>query len=372
MGIIRLLLALSVVSLHCGPILSMQLVGGTAAVQAFYIISGFYMAMILTNKYVGKNHYKNFITNRLLKLLPTYWIILLTVIGLGIIGLYIGRNFIFERYNQSFDILPLKIQLLIIFSNLFIIGQDFLFFIGLDKSSGLFFENNYETSNFPLHHFIFVGQAWTLSIELMFYSIAPLINKLKSIHLTIIALLFLMCRFYLYSQGFNHKPWDYQFFPFELTFFLSGMLMFRFYNNLMSDKLLKQTKNGLPFFFFIVLFILTFQYVPLSNQIKMYLFYVCFVISLPFIFHYSKGSKIDRLIGELSYPVYLSHIMIGYVVGQLFPVKSFLFSLTTASLSIIFSILLNKYLIGRIEIYRQKRIEKTLAIRNAKNESIAN
>lgn len=66
MGILRLLLAISVIIAHTESVFGVRLVGGVIAVQAFYIISGFYMAMILTEKYIGKNSYKLFITNRLL------------------------------------------------------------------------------------------------------------------------------------------------------------------------------------------------------------------------------------------------------------------------------------------------------------------
>ena len=47
MGLLRLILAISVVIWHSSPIFGISLVGGQAAVQAFYIISGFYMALIL-------------------------------------------------------------------------------------------------------------------------------------------------------------------------------------------------------------------------------------------------------------------------------------------------------------------------------------
>src|SRR5450759_1833879 len=81
MGIIRVLLALSVVAAHFGGIWNLRFVGGQVAVQSFYIISGFYMSLILNEKYVGKNKsYKLFITNRFLRLYPIYWTVLLLTI----------------------------------------------------------------------------------------------------------------------------------------------------------------------------------------------------------------------------------------------------------------------------------------------------
>ena len=51
MGLLRVILALSVAVAHFGGFFGYTIAGGFAAVQMFYIISGFYMATILTEKY---------------------------------------------------------------------------------------------------------------------------------------------------------------------------------------------------------------------------------------------------------------------------------------------------------------------------------
>ena len=77
MGILRILLAISVVLSHSSSIFRVSFVGGPLAVQAFFIISGFYMSLILNEKYIGVNNsYKLFISNRFLRLYPMYWVIL--------------------------------------------------------------------------------------------------------------------------------------------------------------------------------------------------------------------------------------------------------------------------------------------------------
>jgi peptidoglycan/LPS O-acetylase OafA/YrhL len=82
MGIIRLLLALAVVIAHAGSISGFRMVEGAIAVQAFYIIPGFYMVLMLNEKYVDQAHsYRLFITNRLLRLHPIYWAMLALSVG---------------------------------------------------------------------------------------------------------------------------------------------------------------------------------------------------------------------------------------------------------------------------------------------------
>jgi hypothetical protein len=60
MGLIRVLLALAVVDFHAvrfasSPhFLNLPWINGGVAVQSFFVISGFYMALILSGKYAGR------------------------------------------------------------------------------------------------------------------------------------------------------------------------------------------------------------------------------------------------------------------------------------------------------------------------------
>ena len=56
--------------------------GGQVPVELFYIISGFYMALVLNEKYVGPGSARVFYINRMLCLLPAYWV--MAVIALAI------------------------------------------------------------------------------------------------------------------------------------------------------------------------------------------------------------------------------------------------------------------------------------------------
>ena len=72
MGIVRFLLALCVVVTHApgGTIFGVRLLSGIVAVQAFYVISGFLITMILNERkqyrYIG-----NFYLSRYLRLWPS-------------------------------------------------------------------------------------------------------------------------------------------------------------------------------------------------------------------------------------------------------------------------------------------------------------
>ncbi len=84
MGLLRLLLAISVVLAHLQFIFGYSLIGTRPAVQSFFIISGFYMSLILTEKYVGKKgSYFLFISNRFLRIFPIYWLTLILTITIS-------------------------------------------------------------------------------------------------------------------------------------------------------------------------------------------------------------------------------------------------------------------------------------------------
>src|SRR5262245_48480055 len=80
MGMVRVALAMAVVLWHL-PLPSYKFLSGGLAVQAFFIISGFYMALVLNGKYkdVGL-----FYSNRLLRLFPTYFV----MVALTIVAVY--------------------------------------------------------------------------------------------------------------------------------------------------------------------------------------------------------------------------------------------------------------------------------------------
>jgi len=77
MGLIRFMLAISVVIAHTSDLFGFGFVGGEMAVKIFFMISGFYMALILNEKYIGANSsYWLFLKNRLLRLYPLYFLVL--------------------------------------------------------------------------------------------------------------------------------------------------------------------------------------------------------------------------------------------------------------------------------------------------------
>lgn len=360
MGILRFLLALSVVLAHAGPIFGFRLVGGQIAVQSFYIISGFYMTLILNEKYVGANNsYKLFISNRLLRLYPIYWTVLLLTI-LYSIGLYFYTNGndmgSLSYYADYWQHIGVTGFIFLVFTNIFLFLQDTIMFLGLDTHTGnFFFTSNFIETSPPLYKFLLIPQAWTIGVEIAFYLIAPfLVRKKLKVIIPLIAISLLLRIILIFHFGYKHDPWTYRFFPTELVFFLLGIIAYHVYKRLqkieLKDTHLKLIWGG------VIAFTLVYGFLP--TQIKGLVYLTAFFLALPFVFILTKSWKKDTYIGELSYPIYISHMFVLIMIEALnIPLPGGL-GLTVSLLTVLLSILLNNVVAKRIERIRQKRLVK--------------
>ncbi|UEG49457.1 acyltransferase [Ferruginibacter lapsinanis] len=357
MGLLRLILALAVVIAHSTDFFGLKFVGGQIAVQAFYIISGFYMSLILNEKYINKNgSYKLFITNRFLRLFPIYWLILFFTILFSAYlyfstnGTQSGALFSYTHYSGH---LNLKTFFFLIFTNIFLFFQDIVMFLGLDNSGALFFTTNFQNSSPPVFTFLLIPQAWTVGVEIMFYIFAPFIVRRSIKVIAVLIFMSLLLRVLLYHNGLNFDPWTYRFFPTELLFFLLGNVSYRIYTKMKTVNM----HRYIPTAMLALLFVFTFFYNQIVFPKKMYVYFLVFFLFLPFVFQKTKKWKWDTFIGDLSYPVYISHVFILSLIHYFkAPLLFNNLGITLAIYTIIFSIPINLLISKNIEKYRQRRV----------------
>lgn len=358
MGVIRLILAISVVLAHAGSIFGISIVGGPIAVETFYIISGFYMSLILNEKYIGKNgSYRLFLSNRLLRLLPIYWFILLLTIIVSLSFAYRSHGEFWSKLQPYIDYrgkMSFISLFYLIFANLFLLGQDIVMFLGLNLNTGnLFFTSNFWNTTPRLYTFLLVPQAWTIGVEITFYLIAPFLVRRKPAIVLMLIGLSLTLRILLIKNGLSNDPWNYRFFPNELMFFLLGNLGYRIFKRI--EKL--EIDKGYLLFITGSIISFTFFFNNLSFLHKTSLFFIAFFLSLPFVFKLSKSNKVDQIIGDLSYPVYLSHMFILIFIEKFeLVVRHIGKGLTVVILTILFSWFINKIIAKPLERVRQRRL----------------
>ena len=323
MGMLRLLLALAVVAAHAGPAFGWQgllMTEGPRSVQAFYAVSGFYMTLVLHEKYVGPGSSGVFLRARLLRLYPMYAVVAAATVTAALLFQAAGLGVFppLAHWQAHAGALNATDAALLAASNALLVGQDALCFAALDPAtSGLGWHANAFAQPQPAWPFLFVPQAWTVCVELMFYAVAPLLVRRPVWLLAGLALLSYLARAWtIRSFGVGWDPWTYRFFPFELAHFLLGALACRGYFALRSRHLLPRPLCLVALVAAIALPIAA----PHLGDAAWKGWYAApglvplLACLLPFVFAATRDSTLDRAIGELSYPVYLVHFLCVYAV----------------------------------------------------------
>jgi peptidoglycan/LPS O-acetylase OafA/YrhL len=176
-----------------------------------------------------------------------------------------------------------------------------------------FFENDW----------MLIGQAWSLASEILFYALAPFI--VRSIPRILVAFcVSVAIRWALvFGAGFHSEVWSYDFFPSTLCLFLLGGLAYHLYKRIKEHPASPAFGAAIlgAFAVFCVVSIWQFGGVLLIDRvtgfdtIRLWTAYVLFAFALPFLFARWKSNKVDRWIGELSYPLYIVH---GLIIGVVF------------------------------------------------------
>lgn len=315
MGLIRFLLAYSVIVGHFTFFPTYKLIGSDTAVEAFFILSGFYIALIWDTQY---DSVKDFWINRFLRLYPAYFVI--AAVNLVVILIDPGE------LKNIFTFPPLM-SIYLIFTNATMILQDWAMFLGL-RDGHFHFVANFQNSSPVIMRYLLIPQAWTLGVEITLYILAPLLffKKFKYIYIVFIASI--LVRVYLLMHGKYDDPWGYRFFPSELALFMMGAVAYCFYSKIkfeFNEDFYKLLGSWLVTL--LIAFIFFFPNISAEYEFKKGIFYLLLASSIPFIFHYSKSNKWDRFLGELSYPMYLVWALRIDVVGPIIR----LFNLTSES-----------------------------------------
>lgn len=358
MGILRTILAIAVIVYHSYKIFGLRMCGGQVSVESFYIISGFYMALILNEKYIGAGSYKKFILSRFYRIFPLYWIVLFCALIMSSIGyLMINNPYYLSHYISNYNCLSWLTVFYFVVENIIVFGQDILYFLRLDEHCQPLFTYNVLSYKHTGYQYLLVPQAWSISIECMFYLIAPFLVTKKIKWQIALVVLGLACK-YFFDQYYNlcYDPWTYRFFPFELAFFIAGSLAYAFYKYIQYKAI--PPMLGYSLLILCVSGVFMYDDIYIEEKLKNSLFYVFLLISLPFIFLAFKNNTIDRYIGELSFTIYISHhIIVSVYRGYFFshPEYLFYYGYTVVLSTLVVSYLLQTTIVKAIESYRTKR-----------------
>jgi peptidoglycan/LPS O-acetylase OafA/YrhL len=358
LGVLRTILAIAVVVYHSFKIFGLRMCGGQVAVESFYMISGFYMALILNEKYIGLSNYKRFIASRFVRIFPVYWFVLICALLLCIVGFYgFNKPFYLWRFISNYGCLSGVAIFYFIFENIFVVGQDVLYFLVIDDSCKLSLSHHAFSFKHTGYQYLLVPQAWSISLEFMFYLIAPfLVTKKIKWQLLIVGIGISTKLFFGYKYYLYYDPWSYRFFPFEIAFFMAGSLAYRYYCHIKQKSISNYIAYSLLFLNCLWLFI--FGEIKGNETLKLVFFYTFLLSSMPFIFKTFKDNKWDRNIGELSFSIYIGHHLLVSLFHSYFfsnPLQLKYYGYVIVGLSIVLALILHQILVKPLERYRAEK-----------------
>ena len=372
MGSIRLVLALAVIAAHTGPFFGFPLIGGPQAVQLFFIISGFYMTLILNEKYTGPGSYTLFASNRALRLFPLYWTVLVATVVISVIaGFSSGHWLWLSPWVDNWSFLSGGTFALLGIANVFIFGQDLVMFLGANAAGHLEFTHDFRSAEPQLWTLLQVPAAWSLALELTFYALAPFIVRRRLPIILAIIGACLAFRVVMHLKfGLSADPWSSRFFPFELGVFLLGTVSWHILKHIEavgapSRAVLLTILVGY------MLLVTAFAALPYNNGLpffaKKWVLFGLTAVAIPYIFTLTKSWRFDAAIGELSYPIYIVHgLIISVCAGTIasLGIKHHE-GLIVSVIAIVVSLLMIRVISDPIESFRRARVARAKAAKPA-------
>jgi peptidoglycan/LPS O-acetylase OafA/YrhL len=310
-GILRLFLALCVVAGHSTTSVFgiIPPVWSSFAVMVFFIISGFYMALVMDGPYRNKPK-AAFYLSRAARIYPAYWI---SLVFAAAVAFYVSG---WEAFAPFWS-LAWHQKIYAAFSNLFIFGFELSYFFCLAPAG--------TDQCLPVNVVMLNSPAWSISVEMMFYLLAPwLVRDLRgSAVLAAIGMAWNFAAPYMdidtirsvlgNSPHTSETALKYYALPSSFLFFGAGAFAYHF---IYKRHILVQNRPSSALLYLAVVgatgvFALTVS--PLMAWWQM----LAFAVGVPALFSLTRLNGLDRTIGELSYPIYILHLPVVILLRHL-------------------------------------------------------
>ena len=363
MGILRLYLALCVVQAHAGNLIPWPAQDGPQAVQIFFMISGFYMSMICGGRY---GSVADFYKSRALRIYIPYYFYFLIILAASVCSGLFGHKWLALDAYVSHPLASTGMSGIVAASvaNVAIFGLDWLMFFDSPPGGGLQFILDFTKGSLPLYNYFVIPQCWSIGIELTFYAIVPFFAVMRKRSILMILAVLLGLRFAVYSKfHLDADPWNYRFFPFELALFLAGMLAQKLYSEY-CGSVPAIGKTGVLFLIILATVVVSGGFLLTRSALDFALrtgipntrFFSVLAIApcLPVLFHLTRNSRMDRWFGELSYPIYLNHLILVLAFQAWMPglAHSDWLGILVALCSITWAAIANRFIFSPFEVWR--------------------
>jgi len=227
-------------------------------------------------------------------------------------------------------------------TNISMFGHDAVEFLSFDGSPG--------------SSYLAIPQAWSIGTELWFYLLAPALILLRSRWLLVLGACSCGLRLVIAASTLPFYPWQQRLFPMELLFFIVGVLGYRL---LRTHRVPSQSAclAGLSVLVVACMFSGWLPFLDPPNALGSLTVAAIFGICTPLAFSISKRSRVDSALGELSYPMYLVHVVVGFY----FPFQqAHLPSVVLLALSILIALPIIYLVVLPFNVVRERRTRTLL------------
>jgi len=299
------------------------------SISGFFCISGY----LITKSYVNSISLKSYFSKRAARILPAYlFVIILCSFSFSLIS-----SFSLSEYFNSAQLYRY-------------LGANLVFLNSIQASlPGVFIRDGYESA--------INGALWTLKVEIAFYLSVPLLllllKRINQKHIVLIGVyLFSVIYQYVFDWYFLHtgntlfSSLSHQF-PRFLSYFVSGMALFYYFDLFIANKQ--------KLFVFGVLFLLIGKLTNIEILTPIALSCVIFAIAFSF-----KGLNSFAKYGDISFGIYIYHCPII----NLFVYLGFYDKYNPYLVSIIFLLILFTFSFLSWHFLEKRFLSKVKSVRN--------
>lgn len=256
-----------------------------AAVHYFFMLSGFFIHHIITQKFYGKKRWiAAFYHDRALRLTPCYW--------LAASATFVALLFTYPIWAKQFS------------GNIAVLLSENIFLFNPELLSPALHRASYHLA---------IPQAWALELELLFLIIAPWVMTLSKRGLILAMALSLTVSGYYYAHGV-FRPHFYA----ELVYFIWGAGAYRIYLALKPRQAAFQHLMFPAYALIAIIVAWRLEFDAMSAFIGSDGAYIGLIIllwaTMPLFMLVLPKSPTERFLNNMAYPFYLVHLLVYHLV----------------------------------------------------------